>query len=114
LFITISVGLCTLYLNTHWFSDVLGGWLAGGLVLISLPWLMPWPERVTESAIDRIRLARQRRRAARVPTRIPDVVPDDVLPDFHDEIERGGGSPGRSTIPVLSGRNEQRRTIDAR
>jgi membrane-associated phospholipid phosphatase len=114
LFISISVGLCTLYLNTHWFSDVIGGWLAGGLVLVSLPWLMPWPERVTESALQRIRLARERRRAGRVPTHVPDLVPDDALPVFHDAVPRGGGSSGRSTIPVLSGRNERRSTIDVR
>jgi hypothetical protein len=33
---------------------------------------------------------------------------------FHDAVPRGGGSSGRSTIPVLSGRNERRSTIDVR
>jgi membrane-associated phospholipid phosphatase len=44
-FISLTVGLSTIYLNTHWFSDVLGGWIAGGLVLLALPTLMPPAER---------------------------------------------------------------------
>ena len=65
--ITLSVGLCTLYLNTHWFSDVVGGWLAGSLVVVSLPWVMPYPERAAEAVLARLR----RRRAARAPARRP-------------------------------------------
>ena len=33
-----TVGLSTIFLDTHWATDVIGGWLAGGLVLIGLPW----------------------------------------------------------------------------
>jgi membrane-associated phospholipid phosphatase len=115
-FITITVGLCTLYLNTHWFSDVVGGWLAGGLVLVSLPWLMPYAERITDAVIDRIRRVRSRKRVeAPVPQTAPspEPVPDEALP-VDDAPRPGGGSPGRSRIPVLSGRNGRRTTIDAR
>lgn len=117
IWISVSVGLLTLYLNTHWFSDVVGGWLAGSLVLVSLPWLMPYTERATEAVIDRIRRAlaawRRRRLRASLPP-VPDVVPDDAFAGLPDPIGPGGGSPNRSTIPVLSGRNGARRTIDAR
>ncbi len=49
-FVSFTVGLGTLYLNTHWFSDVVGGWAAGGLVLLALPWLLPTTERWYEAA----------------------------------------------------------------
>lgn len=41
------VGLSTVYLGTHWFSDVLGGWAAGALVLITLPYCETLVERAT-------------------------------------------------------------------
>ncbi|MFF2508288.1 phosphatase PAP2 family protein, partial [Streptomyces sp. NPDC058067] len=41
------VGLTTVYLGTHWFSDALGGWAAGGLVLLVLPWCEPFVGRVS-------------------------------------------------------------------
>jgi membrane-associated phospholipid phosphatase len=57
-FISTTVGLCTIYLDTHWFSDVLGGWLAGGLVLLVLPTLMPPVERAADAVIRWARRAR--------------------------------------------------------
>ncbi|MFJ9695307.1 phosphatase PAP2 family protein [Kitasatospora sp. NPDC101183] len=36
-----SIGLTTVYLGTHWVTDVLAGWAAGALVLLSLPLLEP-------------------------------------------------------------------------
>ena len=45
-FLSVTVGLGTVYRDTHWFSDVLGGWVAGGLVLIVIPWVMPTAERI--------------------------------------------------------------------
>lgn len=37
----LGVGLTTVYLGTHWVSDVLGGWAAGVLVLLALPLFEP-------------------------------------------------------------------------
>ncbi|MGW0821036.1 phosphatase PAP2 family protein [Streptomyces sp. NPDC002845] len=42
----LVVGLTTVYLGTHWFSDVLGGWAAGALVLLLLPYCEPFVGRV--------------------------------------------------------------------
>jgi len=109
--ITVTVGLCTLYLNTHWFSDVVGGWLAGGLVLVSLPWIMPFAERCTEAVIDRVRSARLPKRAGVV---LPPPIPPDAMPVFHEAVRPGGGASAHSVVPVLSGRHDARRTIDAR
>jgi membrane-associated phospholipid phosphatase len=54
-FLSVTVGLATVYLRTHWFSDVLGGWLAGGLVLLSLPTVLPFAERATDRVLDALR-----------------------------------------------------------
>jgi membrane-associated phospholipid phosphatase len=112
--VTVSVGLCTLYLNTHWFSDVLGGWLAGSLVLVALPWVMPYTEWAAEAVIDRIKLAWRRRRLRASLPPVPDLVADDALPTIQEPVGSRGGSSGRTSIPVLSARNGPRRTIDAR
>ena len=50
-FVSSTVGLSTIFLDTHWVTDVLGGWLAGALVLLALPAtyavLERWAFRVT-------------------------------------------------------------------
>jgi membrane-associated phospholipid phosphatase len=63
-FLSVTVGLGTVYKNTHWFSDVVGGWFAGGLVLLALPWVMPTVERWTETVLARLAARRAVRRAA--------------------------------------------------
>jgi membrane-associated phospholipid phosphatase len=60
-FISVTVGIGTVYLRTHWFSDVVGGWLAGVLVLLVLPSLVPPVERAVGAGWQ----AAQRRRALR-------------------------------------------------
>ncbi|KUL33867.1 hypothetical protein ADL22_32185 [Streptomyces sp. NRRL F-4489] len=37
----LGVGMTTVYLGTHWVSDVLLGWAAGLLVLLAMPWVEP-------------------------------------------------------------------------
>jgi membrane-associated phospholipid phosphatase len=54
-FLSLTVGLGTIYLDTHWLTDVLGGWVAGGLVLLALPTIMPYAERLYEVVAGRIR-----------------------------------------------------------
>jgi membrane-associated phospholipid phosphatase len=46
----VSIGLTTIYLGTHWVSDVLAGWAAGGLVLLALPALTPLVDRLEDLA----------------------------------------------------------------
>ncbi|MEU3298616.1 phosphatase PAP2 family protein [Streptomyces sp. NPDC006678] len=36
--VALGVGLTTVYLGTHWLTDVLLGWAAGLLILLALPW----------------------------------------------------------------------------
>ncbi|MCQ6554102.1 phosphatase PAP2 family protein [Streptomyces sp. C10-9-1] len=39
--VSLGVGLTTVYIGTHWLSDVLLGWAAGLLILLGLPWCEP-------------------------------------------------------------------------
>ncbi|MER6780113.1 MULTISPECIES: phosphatase PAP2 family protein [unclassified Streptomyces] len=39
--VSLSVGATTVYLGTHWVSDVLLGWTAGLLIMLALPWFEP-------------------------------------------------------------------------
>ncbi|MBF9070110.1 phosphatase PAP2 family protein [Streptacidiphilus sp. NEAU-YB345] len=56
-----SIGLTTLYLGTHWTTDVLAGWAAGALVLLALPLFEP----VVESTDERMRQVWRERRFLR-------------------------------------------------
>jgi membrane-associated phospholipid phosphatase len=42
----LGVGATTVYLGTHWVSDVLLGWIAGLLIMLGLPWCEPYLGRV--------------------------------------------------------------------
>jgi membrane-associated phospholipid phosphatase len=88
-FLSVTIGAGTVYLDTHWFSDVVGGWIAGGLVLLTLPWIMPTAERWVDTLLARARAAVERRRAGRSESPA-------VTPAF-----RSGGrryAPGRSAV----------------
>lgn len=49
---SLGVGLATVYLGTHWLSDVLLGWVAGLLVLLALPWCEPTIARTEAYVFD--------------------------------------------------------------
>ena len=54
----LGVGATTVYLGTHWVSDVLLGWAAGLLILLALPWCEPLITRVDGTLLrqwDRVR-----------------------------------------------------------
>ncbi|OSZ59859.1 hypothetical protein OQI_13915 [Streptomyces pharetrae CZA14] len=48
----LGVGLTTVYLGTHWLSDVLLGWAAGLLILLTLPWFEPLVARSEAWIVD--------------------------------------------------------------
>ncbi|MFI9244557.1 phosphatase PAP2 family protein [Streptomyces sp. NPDC053086] len=49
---SLGVGLTTVYLGTHWLSDVLLGWAAGLLILLALPWCEPLVTKAENALFD--------------------------------------------------------------
>jgi membrane-associated phospholipid phosphatase len=47
--LSLGVGATTVYLGTHWVSDVVLGWAAGLLILLALPWFEPAMARAEEA-----------------------------------------------------------------
>lgn len=74
--VALGVGLTTVYLGTHWLSDVVLGWAAGLLILLALPWCEPLIASV-EAWLFRLRdRLRDRGTAAPVPVApVPALVP---------------------------------------
>ncbi|MFE1953126.1 MULTISPECIES: phosphatase PAP2 family protein [Streptomyces] len=72
--ISLSVGLTTVYLGTHWLSDVLLGWAAGLLILLALPWCEPPVARV-EAVILALRDRLRSGRGSTAPVPVPQPVP---------------------------------------
>ncbi len=63
--LALGVGMTTVYLGTHWMSDVTLGWTAGLLVLLALPWFEPLMARAESWLL--AAWARLRSHAALVP-----------------------------------------------
>ncbi|MER5723170.1 phosphatase PAP2 family protein [Streptomyces sp. NPDC047804] len=93
-FVSLGVGLTTVYIGTHWLSDVLLGWAAGLLILLALPWFEPLITR-TEAWILAVR--EQWRARRRLPESVPPapVSPEPVL------LPR---TPGSGTGPEAAAR----------
>lgn len=64
---SLGVGLTTVYLGTHWLSDVLLGWAAGLLILLALPWVEPLIARA-EVGIFSLRDSWRARRGSSAPS----------------------------------------------
>ncbi|MFF2526952.1 phosphatase PAP2 family protein [Streptomyces liangshanensis] len=104
--VALGVGATTVYLGTHWLSDVLLGWAAGLLILLALPWCEPMIGRmerailaVRDSVLDRLRarrsLAAQAPVAAGGPRPVP-VRPGHAEDDDTPREPIGAGHPGRA------------------
>jgi membrane-associated phospholipid phosphatase len=63
--VAVSVGLTTVFLGTHWFSDVIAGWCVGGLVLLALPTAVPVGARAADRIRSRVTALWARRRHGR-------------------------------------------------
>ncbi|MEU5810552.1 phosphatase PAP2 family protein [Streptomyces sp. NPDC047718] len=65
--VSLSVGATTVYLGTHWVSDVLLGWSAGLLIMLALPWFEPLISGVEAWVFERREGMRRRVEAGTVP-----------------------------------------------
>lgn len=74
-FVSLGVGLTTVYIGTHWLSDVLLGWAAGLLILLALPWFEPL---VTRAEVLILSVREQWRARRRLRTSAP-AAPEPVL-----------------------------------
>ncbi|MFC9297296.1 phosphatase PAP2 family protein [Streptomyces sp. NPDC057011] len=64
--VSLSVGATTVYLGTHWVSDVLLGWSAGLLILLALPWFEPLIARTEAYVFELRELLRRRAETGRM------------------------------------------------
>ncbi|MEU9184462.1 phosphatase PAP2 family protein [Streptomyces sp. NPDC048484] len=73
--VSLGVGLTTVYLGTHWLSDVVLGWVAGLLILLGLPWFEPLIARAEALVFDLRDTLLDRRRRTKAPAPTPASVP---------------------------------------
>lgn len=79
--VSLGVGLTTVYLGTHWLSDVVLGWAAGLLILLALPWVEPLIARAETGIFDLRDHWRDRLRGtAPVPAPVPASAPATLSP----------------------------------
>lgn len=99
--VSLGVGLTTVYIGTHWLSDVLLGWAAGLLILLALPWFEPLITRAEAWVFSVREQWRQRRRAGAPVPVAADVPPAVLLPQSIASesvaAEDGGPGPGAAT-----------------
>ncbi|WP_282795926.1 phosphatase PAP2 family protein [Streptomyces sp. CC224B] len=98
--VSLSVGLTTVYLGTHWLSDVLLGWAAGLLVLLALPWFEPLAARLEPWLLGLRDRALGRGPSAAVPTPFP--VPAPAL--VRQRTPSGTGDQPSVREPVAAAR----------
>jgi membrane-associated phospholipid phosphatase len=116
IWIALSVGAGTVAINTHWFSDIVGGWFAGGLVLLALPWFVPPAERVVEAGYAKLRARYRRRRQPSAAASLPppnEVEPPTAPPAPADGGRRVTGTP-RPRSRARAGDDEAGRLDNAR
>ncbi|MEV5439109.1 phosphatase PAP2 family protein [Streptomyces sp. NPDC052682] len=97
---SLGVGMATVYLGTHWLSDVLLGWTAGLLILLALPWFEPLIARSEAWILEQRDRWRARRGQVRTAPAAPPLgAPVLLTPSPADQEEAAARAPvsaGRS------------------
>ncbi|MFD9970453.1 phosphatase PAP2 family protein [Streptomyces sp. NPDC059017] len=98
--VALGVGLTTVYLGTHWLSDVLLGWAAGLLILLALPWCEPLIARVEDAVLS----LRNQLRARRLPVPSLPVASGGPRPAVYPQRvpAEDGGEPVRRPVGATS------------
>ncbi|GAA2981300.1 phosphatase PAP2 family protein [Streptomyces fulvorobeus] len=96
--VSLGVGLTTVYIGTHWLSDVLLGWAAGLLIMLGLPWFEP----VITRAEAWIFAVREQWRARRRPVVAAAARPQVLLPQPLGTRSDSGGGAGTAEAPSPS------------
>ncbi|MFI8244312.1 phosphatase PAP2 family protein [Streptomyces sp. NPDC085866] len=99
---SLGVGLTTVYLGTHWLSDVLLGWAAGLLILLALPWFEPLVAKA-ETALFDLRDRWRARRARTVPASAVPVRPSPVLLKPRPAPAEQSAAPAREPVSPVRG-----------
>jgi membrane-associated phospholipid phosphatase len=113
-FLSVTVGLTTVYLATHWLSDVIAGWIAGALVLLILPTVVPWVEAVLAQAGRPVRWALHLPKAK---PELPNSPADDAgellgaYPESSSDDLVAGGTGGRDPLRVPAQFTQPVRTV---
>ncbi|WP_391858256.1 phosphatase PAP2 family protein [Streptomyces silvisoli] len=105
--LSLGVGMTTIYLGTHWVSDVLSGWCAGLLVLLALPWFEPLISRAEQWLL--VKWTQLRSRWLPTPVTVsPIAARSGVIPprDAADDAPLlqpvGAGAPARPTAATAT------------
>ncbi|MEU9364479.1 phosphatase PAP2 family protein [Streptomyces avermitilis] len=99
---SLGVGLTTVYLGTHWLSDVVLGWAAGLLILLALPWFEPLIA-LAEAGIFKLRDSLRSRPGRTAPAPAPVGAPVPIArsaPDEETPVREPAG-PARTPRPPL-------------
>ncbi|MBQ0987598.1 phosphatase PAP2 family protein [Streptomyces sp. F63] len=106
----LGVGATTVYLGTHWVSDVLLGWIAGLLVLLALPWCEPLIAAANAWLLDSRDRLKEGRGLAPLPFPVPPLPPAAVSPGASAARAAAGagraagarepGQPAREPVPA--------------
>ncbi|WP_093592349.1 phosphatase PAP2 family protein [Streptomyces griseoaurantiacus] len=100
---SLGVGLTTVYLGTHWLSDVVLGWTAGLLILLGLPWCEPLIARVEVVILDLRDRWRDRLLApapAAAPSPAPAASPAPVAASAPSSARSGAGGAEETGSPA--------------
>lgn len=104
--VSLSVGATTVYLGTHWVSDVLLGWLAGLLVMLALPWFEPFIALVEAYVFDLRARLRRLVEAGQVPEALTGLLVPLLSAGGKWQLQRAAaepseGAPAQPGQPVL-------------